>query len=217
MKIRRTSGQRTRLHRSSGPRTAGAPRDECGVSACAFSLSDVCQTFNIWPISITARASSLGEGSLARDVNDGSSPDHLASSAGESLRASPRATSPRRPPPGFGSPTIGAAASDRKRRITGPDHAATRGPPRIPGCKTSSAFTCPPKTFDKHVVQCPTTTVHAHRYPRRLQPTGKRLGGQLHPLIGVEDLGPSPGPGPRRSISSRRSRRAYSTAARPTT
>ncbi len=49
----------------------------------------------------------------------------------------------------------------------------------------------PPQPLDEHVVQGTTSALHAHRHPVLLQTTGLRLRPELHPLIGVEDRGPT--------------------------
>src|SRR5256885_14633717 len=48
----------------------------------------------------------------------------------------------------------------------------------------------PPQPFHEHVVQAPALAVHAHLHPRRLQPPRPPLRPELHPLVGVEHLGP---------------------------
>ncbi len=52
-------------------------------------------------------------------------------------------------------------------------------------------FHTPPQPFHEHVVQTPTATIPAHRSSGRLHTAGPRLRRKLHPLVGVEHLGPA--------------------------
>ena len=46
----------------------------------------------------------------------------------------------------------------------------------------------PPEPFDEHVVQTPPAAIHRTPRPARENPFGERHGGELRPLVGVEDL-----------------------------
>src|SRR5450631_2696231 len=50
-------------------------------------------------------------------------------------------------------------------------------------------FHCPPQPFDKNIVQCPTSSIHADRDTVLDQYTSETIAGKLRALVGIKDFG----------------------------